>query len=392
MKKICIIIPKGLPVPDVLGGAIETLITNIINVNENEKKLDITVFCMYNEKAEKIAQDYKSTKIIYIKEDIKYKIKAITTRLKNIFLRKNLFTYNEVILDKIKNQKFDTILVQGSPIDGFKSYLKYFSKSKMMLHIHHNEKATKIANETFGRVIFVSDFVRKEYSKELNITNTVVVKNGIELEKFTKNIKADEKDELRDKLALKKADFVVIYCGRLIKEKGVLELCRAINKIKDETIKLVIVGAINFNDNSTNEYLKMIKEEIDKSNNRILHTGYVNNNQLYKYYKSSDIAIVPSRWEEAAGIVIIEQLVCGLPIITTGTGGIKEYAQDNAIYVENDDKIVESLLNKIEEAKVNREKNEVNKNKRIEHGKKFNNRTMYTEFTQIFLGEENESK
>ena len=42
MLKVCIILPKGLPVPNVKGGAIETLVTDIINQNEVERKMNIS--------------------------------------------------------------------------------------------------------------------------------------------------------------------------------------------------------------------------------------------------------------------------------------------------------------------------------------------------------------
>ena len=53
MKKICIISAGALPVPAVLGGAIETIINNIIDENEKDKKLEITIVSKYNKQAKK---------------------------------------------------------------------------------------------------------------------------------------------------------------------------------------------------------------------------------------------------------------------------------------------------------------------------------------------------
>ena len=47
MKKICMIIPKNLPLPATKGGAIETLITNVINENEMEKKIELSKYKIY---------------------------------------------------------------------------------------------------------------------------------------------------------------------------------------------------------------------------------------------------------------------------------------------------------------------------------------------------------
>jgi len=97
MLKICMVIPKGLPVPNVKGGAIETLVTEIVKHNEKEKKLDLTVFSMYDEIAQHESEKYKYTKFCYIKNNLYYKIFAVITRIRKIF-KKDLNTYNEIIL------------------------------------------------------------------------------------------------------------------------------------------------------------------------------------------------------------------------------------------------------------------------------------------------------
>ena len=48
IKKICLITPNLLPVPNVLGGAIETLVTNILKEQTIENKIDITIVSIYN--------------------------------------------------------------------------------------------------------------------------------------------------------------------------------------------------------------------------------------------------------------------------------------------------------------------------------------------------------
>ena len=59
MLRVCLILPKGLPVPNTKGGAIESLVTDLINQNEIEKKLDITVYSIYDEKAYIESKKYK---------------------------------------------------------------------------------------------------------------------------------------------------------------------------------------------------------------------------------------------------------------------------------------------------------------------------------------------
>ena len=72
IKKICLITPNLLPVPNVLGGAIETLVTNILKEQTVENEIDITIVSIYNKLAYQESRKYKNTKVIYIKKDFKY--------------------------------------------------------------------------------------------------------------------------------------------------------------------------------------------------------------------------------------------------------------------------------------------------------------------------------
>ena len=65
--KILIVPSNNLPVPSVLGGAVQTLINDFLNWNETTKKFDITVASIYNQEAEIKAQEYKFTKFIFFR-------------------------------------------------------------------------------------------------------------------------------------------------------------------------------------------------------------------------------------------------------------------------------------------------------------------------------------
>ena len=75
MKKIALVLPEVYPIPAVKGGAIEELVTILIEQNEIEKKAKFIVFSMENEEARKIAKTYSETEVVYIpKTTIKDKV------------------------------------------------------------------------------------------------------------------------------------------------------------------------------------------------------------------------------------------------------------------------------------------------------------------------------
>ena len=380
MNKICLILPKGLPVPAVKGGAIESLMTDIINENEKKKKLDITVVSILDEKAKKESKKYKHTKFIYINtSDFKYKLKALKVRFVNLFgAHQN--TYNEVTLDRIKKQKFKYVVVEDGAYHSFRSYLKYFSKDQMIVHFHHNGVSDKYTDKTFGRFLGVSGFVTNTFANSSTIEKCEVLKNGIDISRFNKKVTKSEHQELRAKLGFREDDFVVIFCGRLIKEKGVLELVRAIKDINNCKIKLVIVGSINFGVNQTSDYLNTLNEEINSSNGKVKLTGYVDNKEIYKYYKIADLAVVPSVWEDAAPLVTIEFMSAGVPLMITKTGGAPEYVSDHTVIIPKDKDLVKHLKNAISKLYLDRTKLDLMKKAGVTTAKKYTTEKFYDDF------------
>jgi hypothetical protein len=88
-----------------------------------------------------------------------------------------------------------------------------------------------------------------------------------------------------------------------------------------------------------------------KNTGRIIFTGYVNNEELYKYHQISDIQVIPSLCEDAAPLVPIEGMCSGLPLIVTDSGGMIEYIDDACALVVSRDEIVKNLTKAIMRAK-----------------------------------------
>ena len=73
----------------------------------------------------------------------------------------------------------------------------------------------------------------------------------------------------------------------------------------------------------------------------------MDNGEVYRYASAADVQCVPSLWEEAAGLVVIEAMSEGLPLIATKSGGVVEYVDsDTALLIEREN-VVEELQNAI---------------------------------------------
>ena len=380
--KICIIVPKGLPVPSVKGGAIETLVNNIIDINEKEKKLDITVVSIYDKVALEYSKKYKHSNFIYIRKNLRYFLESFIVKMKNLF-GSHLNTYNQLILKKIKNKKFDKIVVEDGAYHSFQTYTKYYDKSQMYLHFHHVGLSDKNTDSTFDNFIAVSDFVKNNFKKNTKVKNLYTLRNGIKVENLEKNITKKEYLELRNKYNFELDDFIVVFCGRLVKNKGVLELVNAVNNIKDEKVKLLIVGSINFGIKETSKYLQKLEDIINNSNGKINLTGFVDNSLIYKYYKISNVGVVPSTYEDAAPLVPIEMMASGLPTIITNSGGAPEFASPKTKIVIKEKNLEKELEKAIIYVKENIEYQESSRVINQEFAKKYNVKNFYDNFIKI---------
>ena len=91
-----------------------------------------------------------------------------------------------------------------------------------------------------------------------------------------------------------------------------------------------------------------MKQKAEIIKNRILFTGYIPYSQMPQYLKISDIAVIPSLWDDPFPTTVLEAQAMGLPIITTRLGGIpEEVTEDNAILLDTDDQFVDQLAKAI---------------------------------------------
>lgn len=366
--RIGVITTGVLPIPATKGGAVENLVVNLMDENEKNKLGDkITIYSIYDKQSYEISKKYDKCEFIFYKNNFFAEIidSSIFWIAKNIFKKKNSQSYRYIVqrllfLRKVskdlKNNDYDKLLLENHEseylaLKWHKNYLKY--KDKYYYHCHNQLKSCyfckNIMKET-KKFICVSDFIANSVCNFMGIdkSQTVVLRNCINEKNFTKELSIKEHDSFRKKMGFEKDDFVIIFAGRLIPEKGIKELVEAFSLVNIDNIKLMIVGAPIFDLKVKTAYQMQIEQLVEKMKNKIVFTGYINYADIYKYYKISDLAVLPSVWDDPAPLTIIESLTCKLPIITTNSGGIPEYATNgSAIILKRNKHLINNLQNNI---------------------------------------------
>lgn len=396
--KIAIVTVGSLPVPSVRGGGAETLIEQILEENENRGDIKFKVYSIKNEQAEQKSKNFKKTQFMFlpqVKNPVFKRLKRKWTKIVTGFdIPIEIYSYQSIIKD-IESENFDFILIENTMVP-FLKYAKKFEK-KVLIHTHwdyiNNNIPEMVLKEyrkaaiKAGGIITVSEYIKKQILTvpEIDEKNIYVLKNCTDLNRFQIDFSKEDKDLYRSKYGLGNDEIVMVFTGRISEEKGVLQLVRAFKTMKNkDNIKLVIVGSAKTGDTIVDEYTQKVYDEIEDIKDSVVFTGYVEYEDMPKIYHMADIAVLPSTGQDPAPLTIFEAMASGLPIITTYSGGIPEYASDEcALFCKIDNDIETNLKKNMEQLTVNKEKRMLMGNNSYERAKLFSTENYYRDFVSI---------
>ncbi len=180
--------------------------------------------------------------------------------------------------------------------------------------------------------VYPNSFGLKEIIEEEKFTKPSKLKvigngssNGIDTSYFSReSIKNEIIDKLRQRLNIKEEDFVFVFVGRIVGDKGINELVESFNelKIKYNNMKLLLVGPFE----EDLDPIAQSSKAIIKESENIITTGYVND--VRPYYAISDVLVFPS-YREGFPNVVMQAGAMGLPSIVSNINGCNEIITHN---------------------------------------------------------------
>ena len=221
---------------------------------------------------------------------------------------------------------------------------RYINDTEWMLTYEANE------------VIVNSNYMKCELQRNFGLPfeKINVIPNGVNLTMYS----GIEKDyDFRRNFASDN-EKIILYAGRLVYEKGVQYLIGAMPKILQNyhDAKLVIAGKGGMYDE--------LKEQVNYLGlgNKVYFTGYMDHKSLCKLYKCADISVFPSTYEPF-GIVALEGMLAGNPVVVSDVGGLNEIVEHRVngmkSYAGNSNSIADSILTLLFDHKLC---NEISKN------------------------------
>lgn len=150
----------------------------------------------------------------------------------------------------------------------------------------------------------------------------VIIPNGVDLTRFKNKPTSEESETLRKKYGLRK--MVVISVGRVVGNKGFENLIKAAVSFKNEDMSFVIVGPT-----PDKQYLQKLYSLINSSGlgNKFLMMGWLPDYEVVNLLFLADIFVFPST-VDTFGLVNLDAMAAGKPVIATSTGGVPEVVRD----------------------------------------------------------------
>jgi len=192
---------------------------------------------------------------------------------------------------------------------------KYFKKFGSFV-LRNSDKITANSNYTKNAILSIEHKIRN---------NVEIIPMGVDIIRF--NPKWKNSLNLKE---IYKTKYLILSVGRLVEKKGIKYLIMAMKYIIEEfsDCKLLIGGSGPEKDN-----LEKLISELGLSD-KVFLTGYIKNSELPSYYASSDVFVLPSTITkegdtEGLGIVLLEAIACGTPVIGSDVGGIRDIINNN---------------------------------------------------------------
>lgn len=323
---------------DLSSGGAEKLISDILPLMKKSGH-DVEVLLLSNRNN------------VFVEQLIDNSINVVTLKPNKIRSIRNLYHLRKYVNSK----KFDIIhahLFPANYLTSIVSKLNFNDKTMYVLTEHntHNRRRDlkiirpieKFIYNSFDKIISISkgtQFSLKKWLKNIKEEKFITINNGINIERF-KHAKKYNKNELNNIFV--DENIILVMTGRFTNQKDQKTIIKALKNL-DDNIHLLLVGEGPLLD----DHISFVKEL--NLEDRVHFMGF--RNDVERIVKSSDLVIVSSNWE-GFGLVAVEGMAAGKPVIASEVPGLEEIVSGyGVLFTKNDhnelsNKIKELLSNK----------------------------------------------
>jgi spore coat protein SA len=205
--------------------------------------------------------------------------------------------------------------------------------ARVVLHLHNSHLSGGpewlMKQIRVDKLVFVSEFLRQQAREKLPelsawFAGSSVLYNGADQSIFYPPLAGRSNRQ----------QVSVLFAGRLVEDKGVHILLEAMKLLEQQRVGLqaYIVGSSSFGRGEETDYIRRLKAAPPST---VVFLEYRSGPALGDLFREADMFCSPAVWDEPFGLVNVEALASGLPVVSTLSGGSKEvFAGGGGILVE----------------------------------------------------------
>jgi spore coat protein SA len=205
-------------------------------------------------------------------------------------------------------------------------------KAVLVLHLQNAHLVewpeSRVRAMQVDRYVFISKFLEAQALDKFPwLTKTSVLHSGADDAIFYPRKQAE---------AAAQSSYLptVLFVGRIVPDKGVHILLEAMRLLQNRGVPLqaVIVGGSGFGGSAPTAYVTSLQQSAPAN---VRFEPYCSGSALGDKFRSADIFCAPSTWAEPLGLVVLEAMATGLPVVATSSGGIPEmFSEGGGLLVE----------------------------------------------------------
>ncbi|MGO4499576.1 glycosyltransferase family 4 protein [Paenibacillus sp. 2RAB27] len=319
---ILMICTEKLPVPNIRGGAIQTYIDGVASLLSKHHRITIL-----GRTDPDLPNDEVTNGIHYV-------------RVESHGL---LESYAAGVIQFLQHtpEHFDIIQIFNRPLLVL-PVREVAPTSRIILSMHNDmfnpfkinlTEGTQVIEQT-ERIITISQYIGTAicdyYPQAAGKIKPIY--SGVDLNRFAPWLESEQARSARESLRAEhnlSNKKVILFVGRLTRNKGPHVLVRAMSQINHPDAVLVVVGGAWFSDNSVSDYVAYVRALAVRSPLPVITTGYVQAQDVHRWFCAGDVFVCTSIWQEPLARVHYEAMAAGLPFLTTARGGNPEIVKNN---------------------------------------------------------------
>ncbi len=358
MTRIVILAPDDLPVPPRKGGSVQIYLHNLVP---------------------ELTRQSRDGYHPYLISPGNKPMEGVS----HIPIQANHGSYQKEVLKKLFRLRPDVVQIENRP--AWVSWVKAaLPRTKVVLNLHSltflgqshiSQKSAVMALREADAVTLNSHSLRRQVARRFALSksswNPHVIYPGVEAGEFAHS--GSTKSSARE--------FRLLFVGRVIRQKGVHVLVETVRELKRNRVpvRLTIIGR-------TPPWEKAYRSHLVKKARGlpIRFAGFVAPSLLPPFYKDADVLVCPSQGHEAFGLVNLEAMAAGLPVVGSRQGGIAEIVNESSGILVKDYRNSHSFANVLREMATDPERMAALREGALRRAGEFSWKKCASQFWQVY--------